>query len=45
MAAQPDSPAAQAYVSVAERVWAKLQGGGGGGQAAARHRPPTISFE
>ena len=38
----------QAYVSVAERVWQKLQqqGDDGGEQRAAqRHGPPKIVFE
>lgn len=43
VAVQPDSAAAQAYVSVAERVWAKLQQGGGEG-GAQPHGPPKIVF-
>ena len=45
VAVQPDSAAAQAYVSVAERVWAKLQAGGGSEGGAQPHGPPKIVFE
>ncbi|KAI3434756.1 hypothetical protein D9Q98_002816 [Chlorella vulgaris] len=38
VATQPDSPAAAAYVSVAERVWQKLQ-------ASGQQGPPKIEFE
>ncbi|KAL4434042.1 hypothetical protein ABPG75_000483 [Micractinium tetrahymenae] len=44
VASQPDSTAAQAYVSVAERVWAKLQAAGGREHQQPRG-PPRIVFE
>ncbi|KAL4446844.1 hypothetical protein ABPG77_008088 [Micractinium sp. CCAP 211/92] len=43
VAGQPGSAAAQAYASVAERVWSKLQAAGGGEQQP--RGPPSIVFE
>lgn len=46
VATQPDSSAAAAYVSVAERVWQKLQQAEGGGEGQGqRHGPPKIVME
>lgn len=45
VAVQPDSPAAAAYVSVAERVWQKLQAEFPQGRPAAARGVPKITLE